>query len=395
MEVSTKRRQFACGAIDSYDGLLVGNREGKTTRGTKSMGGANEERFKNLLAEIRQKYSLTELRLILKAEELGAAPGWDQLAERLAGEDSTLKLKAEAVLKTLHGDLILGGTKDLQIFELEDGEGDLIAAAFEKIEPLSPNFGTSYPFSVSETALKALALDHELTAKVAHENGDISLIYCARRTVDEQVRYKANEVAAAVRDAFAGYDEFIAIRRMDYQIFDVMTVRPKLNRLELLIDHPDRIRLPETSEGRTLGLLGRTTTLVPSLNPVYEKNAPLNLFACINNLLQAKTEGRVSRLSFRSPTDSVKKESMTASKDLRVEVFHAAGVQAVGAITPFDITVAWEKLVNAKGGISVRVGAPIAVLSAGEPQVRSARIFGAKSDAAVLAVVNKLVSYST
>jgi hypothetical protein len=132
MEVSTKRRQFACGAIDSYDGLLVGNREGKTTRGTKSMGGANEERFKNLLAEIRQKYSLTELRLILKAEELGAAPGWDQLAERLAGEDSTLKLKAEAVLKTLHGDLILGGTKDLQIFELEDGEGDLIAAAFEK-----------------------------------------------------------------------------------------------------------------------------------------------------------------------------------------------------------------------------------------------------------------------
>jgi hypothetical protein len=248
---------------------------------------------------------------------------------------------------------------------------------------------------VSETALKALALDHELTAKVAHENGDISLIYCARRTVDEQVRYKANEVAAAVRDAFAGYDEFIAIRRMDYQIFDVMTVRPKLNRLELLIDHPDRIRLPETSEGRTLGLLGRTTTLVPSLNPVYEKNAPLNLFACINNLLQAKTEGRVSRLSFRSPTDSVKKESMTASKDLRVEVFHAAGVQAVGAITPFDITVAWEKLVNAKGGISVRVGAPIAVLSAGEPQVRSARIFGAKSDAAVLAVVNKLVSYST
>lgn len=246
-----------------------------------------------------------------------------------------------------------------------------------------------------ETALRVLPSDHELTAKVAHENGDVSLIFCAKRAVDEQVRYQANQVTAAVRDAFAGYDEFIAIRRMDYQVFDVLTVRPKLNRLELLIDHPDRIRLPESTDARTLGLLGRTMMLVPSLKTIYEQNEPLNLLACINNLLQAKTEGRVSRLYFRSPTDSVKKEAMTVNKDLRVEVFHKAGVEAVGAITPFDVTVAWENLFNAKGAVSVRIGAPISALSAGDAHVRTARIFGARSDAAVLAVVNKLVSYST
>ena len=359
------------------------------------MAAIDEERFKKLLAEIRQKYTLPELRLILKSEELGTAPGWDQLAERWAEADPALKTKAEGVLKGLHGDLILAGTKDVQIFELPPGQGALIAAALGDIEPSSANFRATDPLSLSETELRALPVDHELTAKVAYENGDVSLVFCAKRMVDEQVRYKTSEVTAAVRDAFAGYDEFIAVRRMDYQIFDVLTVRSKLNRLELLIDHPERIRSPESTDARVLGLLGRISTLVPALKTIYEQNEPVNLLACINNLLQAKTEGRVSRLYFRSPTDSVKKEAMTANKDLRVEVFHAAGVQAVGAITPFDITIAWEKLLNAKGAVSVRVGAPISVLSAGGALVRTARIFGARSDAAVLAVVNKLVSYST
>lgn len=354
-----------------------------------------EDRFKKLVAEIRQKYTLTDLRLLLKAESLGKAPGWEQLVERLEAGDSELQGKAEKVLKELHGDLILGGTKDVQIFDLPPEESTRIAAAFDKIEPSSPNFGVTYPLCLSETALRTLSSDHELAAKIKHKSGDISLVFCAKRTVEEQVRYQATEVTAAVRSAFAGFDEFIAVRRMDYQVFDVLTVRPSWNRLEVLVDCPDRIRLPETTDARTLGLLGRTMTLVPGLKTIYEKNEPMNLLPCINSLLQAKTEGRVSRLHFRSPTDSVKKESMTANKDLRVEVFHKAGVQAVGAITPFDVTVTWDSLLTVKGSVSVRVGAPISILSAGDAHVKTARIFGARSDSAVLAVVNKLVSHST
>lgn len=352
-------------------------------------------RIKKLLEEIRQKYSLSELRAILKAEDLGPAPGWEKLTERFLEADGELKSRAEVLLKGLHGDLILAGTKDLQVFELTDDQGALIAAAFAAVHPASPSFGASYPLSVSETALRGLTFDHELTAKIEHTSGDVSLVFCARRTMEEQDRYQTNEVAAAVRAAFEGYEEFIAIRRMEYQIFDVVTVRRALNRIEVLVDYPDRLRSSETIDQRVLALLGRLAWSVPDLTATYETNLPMNLFACINNLLQATREGRVSKLSFRSPTDSVKKEAMTAIKDLRVEVFHKAGVEAVGAITPFDVTVVWESLVNAKGPAGVRVGAPISVLSAGEPFVRTARILGARSDSAVLAVVNKLVAYST
>ncbi|MDO9294251.1 MAG: hypothetical protein Q7U09_21925 [Hydrogenophaga sp.] len=357
--------------------------------------GLQDLRIKKLLEEIRQKYSLSELRAILKAEELGPAPGWEKLAERFLEADAALKSRVETMLKGLHGDLVLAGTKDLQVFELADGLGAIVAAAFSAIHPTSPSFGASYPLSVSETTLRGLTFDHELTAKIEHTSGDVSLVFCARRTMEEQDRYRANEVTAAVRDAFDGYEEFIAIRRMEYQVFDVVTVRRALDRIEVLVDYPDRLRSPETTDQRVLALLGRLASLVPILMATYEKNLPLNLFACINNLLQARNEGRVSKLSFRSPTDSVKKEAMTASKDLRVEVFHKAGVEAVGAITPFDVTVVWESLMNANGSAGVRVGAPISVLSAAEPFVRTARISGARSDSAVLAVINKLVAHST
>ncbi|SDO16204.1 hypothetical protein [Polaromonas sp. JS666] len=354
-----------------------------------------KDRFRQLLAQIRQKYSLSELRAILKEEGLVTAVGWDQLAERFEEGDAALQIKGEKILKQIHGDLILGGTKDVHIFDLQKGEASKIAEVLKDIEPASPSYGAIYPLALSETALRELPYDYELAGKVAYPNGDISLVYCAKRTVEEQVRYGTNEVAAAVRDAFAGFDEFIAIRKMDFQVFDVLTVRPKLDRIEILIDYPDRIRGPETSEGRCLSILGRTVTLVPSLNSTYEHNKPLNLLACINNLYQKKNEGRVSRLLFRSPTDSVKKESMTSSKDLRIETFHAAGVVAVGTITPYDVTVTWDKLIGVQGTVGVRVGTPISSLSSEEPYVRTARIFDARSDAAILAVVNKLVSYST
>ena len=112
--------------------------------------------FKKLLADLRHKYSLEDLRLILKDEDLGKAPGWEKLAERLDGGDAVLQAKANTVLHRLHADLILAGTKDVQIFDLPKGDGAKIAAAMDSLTPHSPNFSSAYPFSLSETDLRPL-----------------------------------------------------------------------------------------------------------------------------------------------------------------------------------------------------------------------------------------------
>lgn len=203
-----------------------------------------------------------------------------------------------------------------------------------------------------------------------------------------------NQVTQAVQDAFVGYESFLAIKRREYQIFDVVTIRQSLRRLEVLIDHPDRLRDKETTEDRCLALLAAVSGQSSKLMQLYETNMPDNLFPCISSLYQKFGEGLVRSLSFRAPSKSLKKESVISKDDLRKEPFHEAGIKAVGTITVYDITVHWEKFINVEGSASVRIHIPIGGLSTTGSYVRSAKITEAKNDGAVIAVINKLVSYS-
>ena len=199
------------------------------------MATTSGDRFKKILTDLRHKYNLADLRAILKDEDLGSAAGWDQLAARLDSADAVLQTRAEKVLIGLHGDLVLAGTKDVHIFELPGGQIEKILAEIAQVEPSSANFEATYPFSLSETLLRGLTNEYEFVAKVYHPSGDASLVFCAKRTYEDRVVYEADQVTAAVREAFAGFDKFIAIRRVDFQVFDILTVRAKLDRIEVLV----------------------------------------------------------------------------------------------------------------------------------------------------------------
>jgi len=352
-------------------------------------------KFDSIIEDLKDRIQFRELTAALKAAGVASAMGWDKLAAKLDEVDSATAIKVEGLLKSLQNGLILGGTKAAFIFELTAADAN---SAADDIAPLvvpPGSFTQLYPKALSATALKALGSDHELTAKIIHSNGDVSVVLCSKRSQEDRTIYGMNEVTAAVQTAFAGYDEFVAIKRTDYQIFDVLTVRKSLRRIEVLIDHPDRIKLPESSDSRCLNVLGRLSTYSSVINTIYQQNRPIDLKACVNALYQAKTEGKVSKLSFRTPTRSVNRGAMTSSEDLRKEPFHEAGVNEVGQITPFDITIFWDALPAGHPPVSVRIGMPISGLSEEDSEIREARIISAHSDAAVLAVLNKLVSYSS
>ena len=355
--------------------------------------------FDPLLACVKARWTYRDLSAILKSEDIAPTKGygWDALHDHFNGADAALAAKATKVLSDLIGDLALAGTKDVHIFELSASSVQGIAAAMAAIVPPSQGvYKLAYPMPLREAALKVMSTDHELSATVHRPNGDVSLVLCARRTAEERNRYQFSQVTAAVKQAFSDVDEIITIKKTDYQVFDVLTVRPRLERIEVLVDQPELLRGKETSEMRCLSILGRAQTLVPGLAPLYETNSPLNLYPCINAIYRTATEGRVAKMSFRSPTDSKKREEMTSEKDLRSEPFHAAGVQKVGDITPYDITVIWDFLSqNISGGSGVQIGMPITGLSSETQNVRHARILNARSDTSLVAIVNKLVSYST
>jgi hypothetical protein len=348
----------------------------------------------SLAEQLKTKFKWRELKDEFKAAGLETAHGWEAFVKKLSESTPDVVEKAIKHLNQVLEDLVYAGTKDLHIFDLEDDQTAALARSFNAINVGLGNFSSSFPNAISASSLKTLSFDHELVFKKVRVNGDISLVFCARRTEEERSRYEISEVTSAVQSAFAGYDEFIAIKKRDYQIFDVLTLRVKLKRLELLVDQPGRMRLPETSEVRSMSVFGRCVTLIPELEEIYNSNKPLNLYACIDGLYSNSAEGRVSELAFRSPTHSTKKEVMTSKKDLRTELFHASGVAAVGDITPYDVNIVWDSVIGMKGSVEVRVGMPISFLSNEDPYVRFATIYSAWGDSSIVAVANKLVKYT-
>jgi hypothetical protein len=345
-----------------------------------------KSRFDELVSNLRDR--------ILSEEKIGKAAGWDKLLEKLNSADEELAARAETSLKSLHTGFVIAGTKDAFVYELEESTLSSIVQGFVNINVSDGNFSGCYPLVLSATELAKLTTDHELAHKEIHSSGDISLVFCAKRSEEDRVTYKYSEVTQAVQTAFKGFEEFIAVKRTSYQIFDVITLRPKLRRIEVLIDHPAKIRGTEISELRCLAILGRLAILIPALQKIYDANLPLNLVHCISGLYHANSEGRVSNLSFRTPNGSVNKGALP-SQDLRADPFHKSGVTAVGDVTPYDVTISWDKLITAKGSVSVQIGMPISGLSSDDCYVKNARIIGARTDAAVVSAINKLVSYST
>lgn len=354
----------------------------------------NNVKIQSLLSALEDKIQFRDVADVLKAKKLDSAIGWKQLFKKIDGGASDMLTAYLLTLEKIYNDLVLSGTKEVHIFSLDDPETSRIATAFAQITVPPGPFTDAYPLPISSTELSKQSRELKLTNKVIHPNGDVSLVFCSVRSEIDKTAYKMNEVTDAVKQAFIGYDSFLAIKRREFQIFDVVTIRKSLQRLEVLIDYPDRLRDKETGEDRCLALLAAVSGSSPKLMQLYEMNMPDNLFPCISALYQSFGEGLVHSLSFRAPSKSLKRESVVSKDDLRKEPFHEAGIKAVGVITVYDITVHWEKFFNVEGSASVRIHTPIGGLSTTGSYVRSAKIMEAKNDGAVTAVVNKLISYS-
>lgn len=342
---------------------------------------------------IKDRIQFRDLKAVFAAKESATkAAGWSALkAEIEAATDKGATLLR--LILELHSDITVAGTKEVFIFELDADSIPEVQAYFGSTTPSSP-YSAAYPMPLPESQLAGMTTEHQLAAKISRENGDISLVFCAKRLVQDRTEYNIDQVGAAVKEAFSGYSRFIAISTREFQVYDVVTLRPHLNRLEVLIDQPDKALDKEEVENRAIAVLGMLSLGANALQVLYQNNTPLNLFNCISGIYGAKTEGRINKLAFRAPSKSMKKESVNSNEDLRKEEYHEAGVGKVGAITPYDITVSWENIASS-GPASLRVFTSLASLSAGGGYVRTARLMTAQNDRAVVSIINKLVSYST
>ncbi|ARV19531.1 hypothetical protein AEP_02605 [Curvibacter sp. AEP1-3] len=347
-----------------------------------------------IIASLRdQKHPFGAVREAMAAIDKEAGNGWDKLLEKLgnysAEEQATISRQLSQIIQSK----AIAGQKDLHVFLLEDDEVIRISAALAGLTATGP-YSQDFPLPLSPTLLAGNTTDLFLSKVIYRENADVSLIFCSSRTEYDKISYDMNQVNVHVQNTFAGYERIVAIKKLPYQIFDVINFRPSLKRVEVLVDQPHRMGANESSEDRCSAVLAMVASRNPDLQTMYENNSPLNLYGCINSMYQQAGEGKVKRLAFRAPSQSQKKEQLSSDDDLRTEEFHAAGVLKVGVITVHDITLHWANLIGAAGGATARIKINVGGLSNEGAYVRSAEI-NCVSDTALAVVVNKLVAHSS
>ncbi len=347
-----------------------------------------------LLEAVKDRIPFRDLKDVMRArEQASTAGGWAQLSEEVKQAGAADLSKLITVLQDAYVDAMVAGTKEVFIFCLDDIEVAQIEGALGTLTPSASMYASAFPLPLKANQLASQTTDHTLTSVDRKQNGDVALIFCAKRSMSDRTPFKMSEVHATVQQAFNGFDGFIAIRNRDYQIFDVINFRKSLKRIEILIDHPERAKDDDSANERCLQLLGRISTYSPALNALYINNDPTNLFDCISSIYKNANEGRIQKMTFRAPSKSMKKETVQKDDDLRKEDYHEAGVNKVGAITPHDITIFWPTLPT-KGTGSARIFTPLGSLSSAGTVVRSATLIEITDDSTLITIVNKLVSYS-
>jgi hypothetical protein len=201
------------------------------------------------------------------------------------------------------------------------------------------SFTNKYPLPLDQKELAAAPSEPTLCEVRLHENGDTSMVFCSARHHDDRNSYLFDQLPKHIKDTYAQIDKLVTYTRVYYQAYDVITLRSKLERIEVCIDQPEKLGSTGL-DSLPLQVLSASALHIPSLKGIGAA-PPENLFPAISGMYYESSEGTVKALSFRTLTGSIKKERMTASTDdLRDEKFHHAGMSALGQkISPYELTL--------------------------------------------------------
>lgn len=294
-----------------------------------------------LVSAIELRSSWTLLRDALKAAKFPPGHGWKDL-KGTAAESTKEGARLREFLREYFDDSLVAGERYVQIYTVEKELIKALSTSLLGAKVPPSDFAATYPLPLDLKTLVTAPSDPTLCELREHGNGDVSLIFCSTGYFDDRTVYEHNQLSDLIKKAFVGVDKMITVRKTYYQSYDVVTIRRKLERIEISVDQPSKLN-GNRFDNRPMSILTAAALYLTELVGFGARPAD-NLFPAISSIYSEKTEGRVVSLAFRTKTGSVKREKMTSpDDDLRDERFHQAGMVAVGQdIKPYELEVEWE-----------------------------------------------------
>lgn len=312
---------------------------------------ATKSEVKRLVADLRRVTKWGRMAIFAAANGLPVTRTWDPFLERLL-EDNTSEAALRKVadkLTSFYVAQLSAGDRIVMFFRPSVDFGarlyNLAKKAVAPASVVSEHFPSLIPESKAKKDVPGVPT---FAGTRKYGDGRIALFFLSGRYVEERDKYKREDVAQVVRDAFNDYDEFIAIKLRFKQCVDSIIVSPDAS-VEIRLDLPTLTNM-DYAEICATSLLQHFHAYFsgPKGEPILGER--VNLFKAIDKIYRTKDLGRVSELGFETPTDSVKIEKMRdRSSDLREELYHKAGKAGLGnlaKIVPYRLAVRFPGSVN-------------------------------------------------
>lgn len=190
-----------------------------------------------LVDVLRRRCSWPLMKRILATRNLKPGGGWPDLKVRAAKGDHDSQVIADLVRQTYFGSLV-AADRYVQLYELDESLAKAVLARLAASKVAASPFSPRYPLPLEGPDLDSAPTDFTL-CEIVQRGTDWHLIFCSRRVIEDSLVIDGKTsptVMSTFRQALSGYDKFVAYRRQAVQVFDVVTIRPQLGRLEIALD---------------------------------------------------------------------------------------------------------------------------------------------------------------
>lgn len=296
-----------------------------------------------LVDNLENYLGLHSVQQILRSLNLISARSWSELK---AVVRSGIKQNQELKTRLIDA-LVMQQACDLKAVSyhiIPDGFVHLVENAISSMHVPDSTMASAYPLRIDEEALNQD--DGELKpVRVFQDEFGCGVVFGRKRIFSISEDIGSENFNDVLKEQFPDADKIVAVKSVARQTFDTLYLNRKAGLLEMRADIMRDATVVQTSrqmDKSNTDLKAYSNRLLSGKVSGLVLGVPVNMFPLAVKVYADKS-GAIKRLGFVTETESVKRETMKAGVDLREELFHKSGANAIDhKMSIFEIAIQWH-----------------------------------------------------
>lgn len=314
--------------------------------------------------------SFRTFRNALKNFEMPVSTGWQQTIEKIVPglKANDTKIAYAEALKQAHDEITLYCDKVVKIYEVDKKTlSKLLSAMIKEFVDAKTVYTKSFPFPLNHKELVAATLDVVCVAQWDEEDRT-NFMMCSKQYITEREEIPGDMLGDEAKKDFGVFDELIGVRRKPVQLYDVVSILPEQELIEIRLDGIKKFNAED---------IGRRLRRIEQLVSQFAKNkigeegilkSSVNFFPAIKKLYDTD-DGVVGELGHVTDAAGIYREKMRhKSKDVRLDPYHHGGTEAVVDLNAYSIAKHWVSPVG-NGHPEIMIPAHFSIASVPNPVV--------------------------